>query len=368
MSILSSITSPTLLLDEKICKRNLQSMAEKAKSKGLKLIPHFKTSQSKIVGKWAKSFGIEEITVSSMKMANYFLNDGWKNIHIAFPFNPLEIGNLNRLAVNQSVSIQLVNAIVTEKIVKELKHKVGFFIEIDAGYGRTGVGFKDYAVIEAILNEAKSSQNLFFKGFYIHAGHSYYKPDIDQIYEETRSALKELKAKYQKEYPLLITRTGDTPGCSTMEDFGDIDEIGPGNFVFYDLTQAKIGACKNENIAVALAVPIVDIQTNNKSILVHGGGVHLSKDVLIEEDGSKTFGEVVLLTSEGWKFLSDPSYVKSISQEHGIIAASDELLENVAIGDLIGILPIHSCMTADCMKSYLSLTGEKIDHAEGSLL
>jgi D-serine deaminase-like pyridoxal phosphate-dependent protein len=37
----------------------------------------------------------------------------------------------------------------------------------------------------------------------------------------------------------------------------------------------------------------------------------------------------------------------------------------VQVGDLLGILPVHSCMTADCMGAYLSLAGEWIDHAEG---
>jgi hypothetical protein len=42
-----------------------------------------------IVGEWAKEYGITEITVSSIKMAEYFCGHGWENIHIAFPFNPL---------------------------------------------------------------------------------------------------------------------------------------------------------------------------------------------------------------------------------------------------------------------------------------
>jgi D-serine deaminase-like pyridoxal phosphate-dependent protein len=38
----------------------------------------------------------------------------------------------------------------------------------------------------------------------------------------------------------------------------------------------------------------------------------------------------------------------------------------VQVGDLLGILPVHSCMTADCMGSYLSLDGQVVDHAEGA--
>jgi D-serine deaminase-like pyridoxal phosphate-dependent protein len=368
MTVISEITSPTLLLDEKICRHNLQVMSEKAKRHGKKLVPHFKTAQSHLVGAWAKEYGIREITVSSIKMAEYFCGHGWDNIHIAFPFNPLETKKLSQLAKGQSISVQVINETVAEKLANELEYPVGFFIEIDAGYGRTGVEVSDFGLMEAIMRISKTSDKLRFKGFYLHAGHSYYEKDIPKLYEQTRAALGMLKSKYRSEYPDLVTRTGDTPGCSVMEDFGDIDELGPGNFVFYDLMQVALGSCEREDVAVALAVPVVDIKKDRKEILVHGGGVHLAKDVLSEPDGGKNFGEVVYLTENGWTIPRERSFLKSISQEHGIIKASDELLSKVKVGDLLGILPIHSCMTADCMKSYLTVNGEKVDHVEGFIV
>jgi D-serine deaminase-like pyridoxal phosphate-dependent protein len=239
-----------------------------------------------------------------------------------------------------------------------------FFIEIDAGYGRTGVKFDDFSAIDEIISIARESHKLKFRGFYIHAGHTYYS-DILKIYDETRSALNVLISRYQSDYPDMALRIGDTPGCSMMEDFGPATELGPGNFLFYDLTQVAIGSCNREDIAIALVAPIVHISKRSGKIMVHGGGVHLSKDFIQMEDGSKCFGEVVLLTDTGWKIPANPSRLTSISQEHGVIQASSELLDSVHVGDLIGILPVHSCMTADCMKSYWSTHGEWIDHAEG---
>ncbi|TVP47017.1 MAG: amidophosphoribosyltransferase [Mongoliibacter sp.] len=366
MSYLEKITSPTLLLNEKICRNNLKNMASKAHKQGKELVPHFKTAQSQQVGEWAKEYGIKEITVSSIRMASYFCGQGWENIHIAFPFNPLESGTLNNLAKNQALSVQLINEAVTEKLVDALEHPVGFFIEIDAGYGRTGVEVSDFGLMESIFRIAKKTDKLRFKGFYIHPGHTYYTVDKHKIYEESIAALSMLKNKYSTEYPNLITRVGDTPGCAVVDDFGDVDQIGPGNFVFYDMMQVNLGSCQKEDVAVALAVPVVDIKKHRNEILIHGGGVHLAKDVLAEPDGSKNFGEIVYLDKDGWKMTGQRSYVKSISQEHGLIQASDELLSKVKVGDLIGILPIHSCMTADCMKSYMTLDGKWVDHTEGA--
>lgn len=341
-------------------------MAAKAKKQGKELVPHFKTAQSHLIGDWCKEYGIRQLTVSSIKMAAYFCNKGWDNIHIAFPFNPLESSQLNTLAKSQRISVQLINESVTRKLADTLEHEVGFFIEIDAGYGRTGVEVSDFGLIEAILLTARKTDKLKFLGFYLHPGHTYYTADKQQIYKESIAALSMLKNKYSTEYPELKTRVGDTPGCAVVEDFGDVDQIGPGNFVFYDMMQVQLDSCQKEDVAVALAVPVVDIKKERKEILVHGGGVHLAKDVLMEPNGEKNFGEVVLLNDQGWTIPSSRSFLKSISQEHGIVKASDELLNTVKVGDLIGILPIHSCMTADCMKRYLKLDGEWADHVEGA--
>jgi D-serine deaminase-like pyridoxal phosphate-dependent protein len=366
MSYLEQIASPTLLIDEKITRANLKKMADKAQELGKMLVPHWKTAQSRIVGNWAKDCGIREVTASSISLAEYLCGQGWDCIHIAFPFNIREIPRLNRLAAKQGISVQVVNAATARALAEGLTEKVEFFVELDAGYGRTGIQATQEAELEAILTQANGSEFLRFKGFYIHPGHTYYGKDTDKIHLESQEALAKMKAKYLNRYPNLVTRLGDTPGCAVRSEFGEVDELGPGNFVFFDLMQVQLGSCTKEDIAVCLAVPIVDIRKDRKEILIHGGGVHLAKDVLINEDGIKNFGEIVMLHEKGWSIPSHRSFVKSISQEHGIVQASDELLASVQVGDLLGVLPVHSCMTADCMGSYLSLDGQVVDHAEGT--
>ena len=104
-------------------------------------------------------------------------------------------------------------------------------------------------------------------------------------------------------------------------DFKGIDEIRPGNFVFYDLMQWQIGACELADIAVALACPVVALHPERGQIVVHGGAVHLSKEALVEGDGEVSFGRVVLLNEAGWRPLGEGAKVVSLSQEHGIIQA-----------------------------------------------
>lgn len=93
------ITEPTLLLDKQRCLSNIERMVSRALSSGVRFRPHFKTHQSLAIGEWYRDYGVEAITVSSMRMAEYF-SQAWQDITIAFSFNILETGRVNSLPVN----------------------------------------------------------------------------------------------------------------------------------------------------------------------------------------------------------------------------------------------------------------------------
>ncbi len=76
----------------------------------------------------------------------------------------------------------------------------------------------------------------------------------------------------------LKLSVGDTPGCSLLPDFPGVDEIRPGNFVFYDAEQLEIGSCASNQIAVALACPIVARHPERNEVVLYGGAIHLSKE------------------------------------------------------------------------------------------
>ncbi|HHE37598.1 MAG TPA: alanine racemase, partial [Candidatus Cloacimonetes bacterium] len=102
------ITRPTLILDKQKCLNNIKFMVEKGKKNNLKFRPHFKTHQSSIIGNWFRDFGVKSITVSSVGMAEYFAENGWKDITIAFPFNLLEMDKINELAAKIYLHILIV--------------------------------------------------------------------------------------------------------------------------------------------------------------------------------------------------------------------------------------------------------------------
>lgn len=357
------ITVPTLILNEEICRGNIRRMAEKAKRNNVVLRPHFKTHQSHETGRWFRDEGTEKITVSSLRMARYFSEDGWNDILVAFPVNILEMDTINQLAGVIKLSLLVESVDVVNFLQEHLLSPVGLYIKVDAGLHRTGVPWDDHVTISEILKTIQKSRLTSFTGFLTHSGHSYRArsiSDIEIVHNESVSRMLSLKKRFAVDYPGLIISVGDTPSCSFIEDFGMVDEIRPGNYVFYDITQAMIGSCTYDHIAVAMACPVVAVHRERSEIVIYGGSVHFAKDSITDSNGVTIYGRVVKNAGNGWGDIIEGSYLKKISQEHGVVYLPPEALNDYKPGDIIKILPVHSCTTANLMKGYLTVDGRKI--------
>ncbi|MFD2532245.1 alanine racemase [Gracilimonas halophila] len=349
---------PTLFVDLEIVKNNIAAMADKARKCNVEFRPHFKTHQSKEIGRIFREFDVSGITVSSVKMAKYFLNDGWDDITIAFPANALAINDYDDIASKCDLKTLVISEEVIRKLDQDLNQELGLYIEIDPDYGRSGLPISNINRIRSVLTEIHNSKHFYPAGFYCHAGHTYKSRSKEEV-EETASAALNKLSDLKKHFPELPICFGDTPSCSVLEDFGPADQVSPGNFVFYDWMQVEIGSCTPNEIAVHMECPVIEKFENRNQVLIHGGAVHFSKD-FVQVNGMKSFGEPRL------KHLSKETYISSLSQEHGIIQCSPQVYKEIEIGEAIQIFPIHSCLTADLMQSYKTLEGRVIDHLSGT--
>ncbi len=357
------LSEPTLLLDENKCRNNIAFMADKARQNQLDLQPHFKTHQSQAIGEWFKEEGVKSITVSSLRMAAYFADDGWEEITVAFPVNVLRRKLIKDLSKRVRLNLFVNNLDSAQYLENELKRAVGVFTEINTAYHRSGIGYQDKDELARLLGFFKIAKHLQFQGFYTHAGHTYHvrgKDAVSKIHQQTVERLNTVKTSFEVDFDGIKISLGDTPSCSLAEDFSGVDIIRPGNFVFYDLMQAQIGACTTDDIAVCMACPVVEKHPERGEVIIHGGAVHFSKEKL-EVDGKQIFGQVVPLHNDGWGQPIGDCYLKSLSQEHGIVQLSPEVMAGIEIGSWIGILPVHSCLTANLMGAYFSLNGQLLD-------
>ncbi|MFZ1729064.1 MAG: alanine racemase [Bacteroidota bacterium] len=367
--MLSDIRTPTLLLDESVCRRNISRMSEKAAARGLNFRPHFKTHQSRRVASWFRDVGVTAITVSSVGMAQYFADDGWDDITIAFPVNLREAAEIEALAARISLGVLVESAAVASRLQALLHSSVDVWIKIDTGYGRSGVSFEDADAIAAIVRSVNSSTKLKLRGILTHGGDTYQvagPADIRQRFVISRQRMLQAAEVLRSSHPDILISVGDTPSSTLVEDFAGIDEIRPGNFVFFDVMQLNRGVCRFEDIAVALACPVVSVHDERDEIVLYGGAVHLSRDYIADGRGTHLFGLVAPIEENGWGPPIAGAYVTRMSQEHGIVHLAAEQRFSLIEGDLLAILPVHSCLTAECMKQFRCLDGTTADHFAGT--
>ncbi len=346
---LSELEKATFIINLAIVQHNIRSMKQKADKHNLLFRPHVKTHQSIEVARILQAEGIDKITVSSMDMCLGFIDMGFQDICIGILFNLNEIHRLNAIPENIKILICLDSVEVFQALDKSLKRTVSFYIKTDAGYRRSGLPVDDVSKFEQLIQVAESSKHLNFHGLLVHNGQMYHAKDsaeISHLHDDSLEQLHKLKSKLLNDIMLSI---GDTPAISTTENFNGVNEIRPGNFVYYDLMQEKLGACTYEQIAIRLFAPIIGKYSERNELVIHAGAVHLSKEA-IQIDGENCYGQVVAIHSkEGRKPLSNRLNVNRLSQEHGIIHTSSKEQQLMQYGDFLEIIPIHSCLTANLM-------------------
>lgn len=339
------VIKPTLLLDKVKSFSNIKNIQKNLTDSKIELRPHFKTHQSNVVGNWFKELGIKKITVSSVTMAKYF-SKYWDDITIAFPVNILELDDIIMLQEKININLLVDSYEVLEILEKKLIDKINIYLKVNVGYDRAGVNYDDN-LLEGIISYSESSSKLNFKGFLTHFGDTYYSKSSIEIHERFENSINKI-SDLNKKFPDYEISIGDTPSSSLVNKYPEfITEIRPGNFVFYDLDQLKIGSCQLEQIAIRLVCPIISIYKERNTLLIYGGSVHFSKDYIIENE-KKCFGYVYY--GDYWSLDNKIGYIKSLSQEHGIVELEKKV--DLNIGDKLSIIPVHSCLTVDKMQEF----------------
>lgn len=357
---MQTITRPRAVVLEKNCRRNIQKMADKAQQMSAKFRPHFKTHQSVEIGHWFRDAGITGITVSTPEMAEYFIDDGWDDITIGFPFFRAQLETLKKLSERCHFKLFVHKTEDVDALNKSFTHPISVIIEIDAGYGRSGIAYDNLKQIRDIIENAKDSEIVHFYGFYIHDGDTYNvkgKDQVEKIIERNLSAFRNLKGHFSDAALCL----GDTPSGSLLSNLSGIDELTPGNLVFYDLMQINIRSCSFKDIGLLIHAPVAQEKPGSDECIIHGGAVHFSKD-RITMDGNITFGQPVVLSEDGTIKKIENTSLIALSQEHGTIKGLNALKKAYGTEDLreVWICPVHSCLTANLFREYHTPSGTVI--------
>jgi D-serine deaminase-like pyridoxal phosphate-dependent protein len=196
-----------------------------------------------------------------------------------------------------------------------------------------------------------------FKGILTHAGHSYHSrnpAEIAGVARQERDVMAQFADRLRENGIACETvSVGSTPTAMHAPDWQGVDEIRPGNYVFFDKFQADIGSCRPEEIAATVLTTVVAHYPDHNQMLIDAGALALSKDLGADHLANEiVFGAV----------LNRP-YLRifSISQEHGLITGNDPIaFKKFPVGSLLQIIPNHSCLTAALFPEYHVVENDQI--------
>jgi len=113
-------------------------------------------------------------------------------------------------------------------------------------------------------------------------------------------------------------------------------------------------------VAVAMACPVVAVHPERNELVIYGGAVHFSKESITDATGRRIYGMVLEDYGPGWGDIVEDAILSKLSQEHGIVEAPAEYIKRFKPGDIIKIMPVHSCLTAHAMREYQTLQGRTV--------
>ena len=323
-------------------------MLERATKLGCALRPHVKTCKTAEAGVIATGGTRRRIAVSTLAEAQFFAEAGFEDILYAVPLVP-DAGRLQQAAQLteqlQSFHVmvdnsQQVQALTTFEMLKGRK-RFSVFVCIDCGYGRDGVDTNDPSSVQ-LIRSIVDSTTCTFAGLYTHGGHSYDcsgREEVETVATAERDASLEFaEALRAKGLKVPCVGVGSTPTCShPPAEMHGIDEMHPGNYLYYDAMQASIGSCRADDIAVRVLMRVVGHYPRSNTLVVDCGWTGCSM-----QGKEHNFG--LLSTVDGSP--APPLKILGFSQEVGRVTSVDGSPLDFGrhpIGSLLQLKPWHSC-------------------------
>jgi D-serine deaminase-like pyridoxal phosphate-dependent protein len=366
---LETLKTPGLVLDIAKVKRNAERMSRRIKQFGADLRPHVKTHKCIEVARIQTAGHSGAVTVSTLAEARAFAANGFTKITYAVPIEPGKFAEAIEISRDCELSLITDDSHVPGQLndaAKQANVRLNLFLKVDCGYHRCGVEPTTPEATE-IPRRITNASHLRFAGILTHAGHSYScqtKPELLALARHERDVMADFGEVLRKEVGQVpIVSIGSTPTITSIDHLDGIDEVRPGNYIFFDAFQATLGSCSFDDCALTVLASVVNRargEGDRRKVIIDAGAIALSKDrgpVGLNPDCG--YGKVLDLAGKDLNLT-----VREMSQEHGVMIAKDEnTFDRLRVGSRVRVLANHSCLTAAQHSHYNVLEGESIvDH------
>jgi D-serine deaminase-like pyridoxal phosphate-dependent protein len=360
---LETLKTPSLVLDVDKVKRNAERMTTRVKEFGADLRPHVKTHKCVEVARIQTAGHSGAVTVSTLAEARAFAANGFSKITYAIPIEPGKFTEAIEISRNCELSLITDDVDVPDQLNAAAKTEnvtLNLFLKVDCGYHRCGVEPTTPAALE-IPRRIAAASNLHFAGILTHGGHSYHcqnKQELLTLARQERDVMTTFADQLRTEVGQVpIVSIGSTPTITSVDHLDGVNEVRPGNYIFFDAFQATLGSCTFDDCALTVLASVVHRDASRRKVIIDAGAIALSKD-RGPVDINPTCGYGKVLDLEG-KDLN--CTVSEMSQEHGAIHIEDQgTFDRLKVGTRVRVLANHSCLTAAQHTHYHVLESDRV--------
>ncbi len=332
--LLETIPTPAIVLDAAIVKRNLDRLANYAKSHNLKIRPHTKTHKSQELSRMQLQAGAGGLTVAKIGEAQA-MSEVCDDLLLAYPaVDPWRAKKAAELARSITLHVAVDSQEAIHSLAAAAKgagSTIGILVDLDVGMHRTGVESPQATLPLAQL--VAGSPGLRLDGLFIYPGHVWdsapqQSPRLQAIGEMVQETL-DLWAKHGLEAKIISG--GSTPTAYQSHHLKQQTEIRPGTYIFNDMNTVYGGFCELADCAAKIVATVISTAVPGQVVL-DAGSKTLTSDVCVPARDS---GHGKILEYPAAK-------ITRLSEEHGQVDVSG-CDRRPRVGERVTVIPNHVC-------------------------
>lgn len=334
--------TPYIFVNYRKLLENIKKMAIFATKANVDIRPHCKSHKTIEIARQQIRFGASGITASTLKEVEMLVKGGIDSITLAYPLiGDEKISRYKKLGKN----IDLRTIVLDYDHAKHLNsyfsrtNPLIAYIKVDCGLKRLGIQPEE---IEELVEKITELDNIIIIGLLTHGGQSY-----SGLIPKDVVASLEAAAVTSHKLPSLLASAGSTPTAKELLNIPGIDEIRPGNYIFFDNTMINLGVCNAEECSLFVKTTILAVY--QEYMVIDAGSKALSSD-------SGVHGNKLL---NGFGLVLEDRYlvIERLSEEHGIVTGNG--IKNFKVGDELTIIPNHACSVVNLFDEMHVFDGNK---------
>ncbi|MBB4120271.1 alanine racemase [Martelella radicis] len=328
------LDTPVPVIDLAIVDANLKRMQDYCDRHGIALRPHIKTHKIAKLAERQLALGAKGITCQKLGEAEVMADAGIEDILISYPLiGPVKAKRLAALAGRAKMSVAIDSLVALETVASAAQMAnadIGVLVEFDSGLGRTGV----VTVGEALdlAQKVTDTPHLSFDGLMTYPASEASVPFIKQARDAFAAA------------GLSIPKVsgGGTANAFRTHEFGVIDELRVGTYLYNDRMMMGVGHAELEDCAFDVVVTVVSRPTPDRAIIDAG-----TKSLTSDPAGKGGPGHGLIREYPD-------AVIERLTEEHGMVDLS-ACETKPEIGERLRIVPNHVCPVSNLHDSVLVL-------------